>query len=94
MDVPQININTNGINTNPLLRRQGGQIQVRENIPADAKRFEIEEGKENSVITQEEQKFFEQLYPDATNEVRAYQTYRRDGSHAALTTGTHIDRKG
>ncbi|MBP8975399.1 MAG: hypothetical protein KBG83_01655 [Bacteroidetes bacterium] len=92
MDVSQIN--TNGINTNPSLRRQGGQIQVRENTPADAKRFEIEQRKENPLITPEEQQFFEQLYPDATDEVRAYRTYRRDGSQAALTTGTHIDRKG
>ncbi len=46
------------------------------------------------LLTNDERKFFEKLYPQAANDVRAYHAYRRDGSRVAVTTGTLIDRKG
>ena len=47
-----------------------------------------------SVLTTKEQNFFEQLYPDSTQELRSYQTYRRDGERMMVSMGSLIDRKG
>lgn len=49
---------------------------------------------EEPLMNNEERKYFEELFPNATNEVRAYHAYRRDGTRVTFTTGTLIDRKG
>ena len=46
------------------------------------------------VLTNNEQNFFEQLYPDSTQEIRSYQTYRRDGERMMASMGSLVDRKG
>jgi hypothetical protein len=51
-------------------------------------------GRGESRLSQPEEQFFEQLYPNAIPEIRAYNTYKRDGAQIALNTGTLIDRKG
>jgi hypothetical protein len=49
---------------------------------------------QDSVLSKTEQNFFEQLYPDSTQEIRSYQTYRRDGERMMATMGSVVDRKG
>ncbi|HVN47596.1 MAG TPA: hypothetical protein VMU30_02125 [Bacteroidota bacterium] len=49
---------------------------------------------QDSVLSKNEQNFFEQLYPDSTQEIRSYQTYRRDGERMMATMGSMVDRKG
>jgi hypothetical protein len=51
-------------------------------------------GDQDSVISKTEQNFFEQLYPDSTQEIRSYQTYRRDGERMMVNMGSVVDRKG
>jgi len=46
------------------------------------------------VLSKSEQTFFEQLYPESQNEIRAHHTYRRDGARISINTGTVVDRKG
>ncbi len=49
---------------------------------------------QDAVLSKNEQNFFEQLYPDSTQEIRSYQTYRRDGERMMATMGSVVDRKG
>jgi hypothetical protein len=46
------------------------------------------------VLSQNEQNFFEQLYPNSAQEIRSYQTYRRDGERVTAAMGSVVDRKG
>jgi hypothetical protein len=53
-----------------------------------------QQGDQDSVLSKTEQNFFEQLYPDSTQEIRSYQTYRRDGERMMVNMGSVVDRKG
>ena len=46
------------------------------------------------MLNDDEQQYFEQLFPNAVQEIRAYNTYRKDGIRVAYNAGTVIDRKG
>ncbi|MBW7886948.1 MAG: hypothetical protein H3C35_01130 [Bacteroidetes bacterium] len=56
--------------------------------------------KENSavggqeVITPEEKKYFEKLFPDATEEIRSYAAYSPGGMKKHVALGTIIDARG
>jgi hypothetical protein len=65
--------------------------------PASSSSIEAQKeqsGNQEAVLSKTEQNFFEQLYPDSTQEIRSYQTYRRDGERMMVNMGSVVDRKG
>ena len=50
--------------------------------------------KAEDVITPDERRFFQELFPTSATEIGDHHAYRRDGSRVALSTGTVVDRKG
>ena len=49
---------------------------------------------EGAALTEDEQRFFEDLYPGAVSELRASATYTRGGLQPGHGTGSHFDRRG
>ena len=45
-------------------------------------------------VTDEERDFFQQLFPTAASELKAYQTYSPGGLHSLSVSGSTLDRKG
>jgi hypothetical protein len=45
-------------------------------------------------LTTSEKQYFEQLFPNAVDEVRMYNPYQREGATTSVRLGTLIDRKG
>ncbi|HTY39063.1 MAG TPA: hypothetical protein VMH23_18235 [Bacteroidota bacterium] len=52
------------------------------------------EGTSETVISDEEKKYFENLFPGSANEIRAYSPYGRNGLKQPATLGSLIDLKG
>ena len=72
--------------------------QLQNTSTTDVKSNEVatpQQAKEHpAMLTNSEKEYFEQLFPNAAEEVRTYNPYRRDGATIAVKVGTHIDRKG
>ncbi|MDL1891620.1 hypothetical protein FBQ87_01830 [Sphingobacteriales bacterium CHB3] len=65
------------------------------NIPAEATRAgETKQTLSPAALTQPEQAFFARLFPDAADEVRSYNPYRRDQTSLTVQLGTIVDRRG
>ncbi len=45
-------------------------------------------------ITDEEKKFFADMYPEKKNEIINYQFYQRDGKVSSVAIGSTFDKKG
>lgn len=91
-----MNINTVRPQTmNTVVQQHSGTTpQLREVSQKPESTQQVQSRSEDSLLNNDERKFFEELFPHAQNEVRAYHAYRRDGTRVAFTTGTLIDRKG
>lgn len=76
--------------------RQNSPQQAQQTTATELKRHDptINNEKEETVLTADERKLFEQLYPESIQDIRTYHTYRRDGTRSTFTTGTLIDRRG
>ena len=46
------------------------------------------------VLTPKEKEFFNKMFPSSENEIRSYNSYKRDGSRSIVRLGTVLDRKG
>ncbi len=46
------------------------------------------------VITDDEKQFFETLFPAASQEIRSYSPYSRNGVRPSAALGSLVDRKG
>jgi hypothetical protein len=53
----------------------------------------LDAAKAPEVISQEELRFFTQLYPEQSKEISAYSTYSRDGISQEHSVGSLIDKK-
>lgn len=47
-----------------------------------------------SVITEGEKQYFEELFPSAAGDIRTYSPYQRNGERNAVSLGTLIDVRG
>jgi hypothetical protein len=47
-----------------------------------------------AALTDSERQYFEQVFPDATEDVRSYNPYQRDGVNVPVRLGSLLDRKG
>ena len=47
-----------------------------------------------AALTNSERAYFEQLFPEASDEVRSYSPYQRDRGTVPARLGTLLDRKG
>jgi len=65
-----------------------------EQAPAPVRSGSADSVRAESALDPNEEQYFEQLYPDSAQEIRAHNTYRRDGVTVAFNAGTVIDRKG
>ena len=45
-------------------------------------------------ISDAEKKFFQQLFPNAAEEIRTYTPYQKNGLQQPMQVGTHIDVRG
>ena len=48
----------------------------------------------DDVITPDERRFFQDLFPASSTELGDHHAYARDGSRVTAATGTVVDRKG
>ena len=46
------------------------------------------------IITPDEKRYFEQLFPQAAGEIRSHEVYTPRGKRNLVQSGTHVDRKG
>ena len=47
-----------------------------------------------AALTNSEKEYFQQLYPNASDEIQTYNPYHRDGARTAAQLGSMLDRKG
>ena len=47
-----------------------------------------------AALTNSEKEYFEQLFPNAVDEIRTYNPYQRDGAATSVRLGTLFDKKG
>jgi hypothetical protein len=47
-----------------------------------------------AALTNSEKQYFEQLFPNAADEIRTYNPYERDGATTSVRLGTLFDKKG
>jgi hypothetical protein len=72
----------------------GFEDQLRKVTPRALGQQQATEAQEQPApLTRSERDYFEQLFPDAADEVRTYNPFRRDNT-APARVGTLIDRKG
>jgi len=55
---------------------------------------ETQQASPSDTLTKAEQSYFAELFPAASPEIQAQALYRNDGSKAATSLGTVVDRKG
>ena len=48
----------------------------------------------SATLTRAEQSYFEELFPSAAPELKAYSLYKQDGSRTDSSLGSVVDRKG
>lgn len=86
----------NGIRTTTYIPQPKEAAAIKQYQPIESERTEQSGSKDeqDAVLSKNEQNFFEQLYPDSAQEIRSYQTYRRDGERIMATMGSIVDRKG
>ena len=90
-------MNVRSIQTTPTYT---GMVHHRHGRPAVQPDGQTEQQESTStaakpaLLTTDEKSYFEQLYPESRNEVRAHQAYSGRGAQQAAPKGTLVDRKG
>lgn len=89
---------TQAAQTKNAAQKQDKAPDVKQTAPGGHRKHAVPKAgdgsQQNEVLTGDEKKYFEQLFPNSASEIRSYRAYTNDGKPAASASGTLIDRKG
>ncbi len=69
-------------------------VAKKSNVNATAKTVATKKPTEKSILSENERKFFSEMYPDKKNIVMDYHFYQRSGKMDGVAVGSIINRRG
>ena len=78
------------ISTNSI----GNYNPIRTNQNANINKVEIKKDEDSLKVTNEEKKFFTELYPENKEQIDGYHFYNKEGDKKGVSLGSLFDKRG